>query len=258
MQYYVTGANEVTGTIDGQYAEIETADSTSITITTDGKSVVYARTVDNAGNKSDVKQTDAWKDAVPPPAVNLTFVSKTENSVTVNTSGGGTDATSGIAKYVFEYKESTASSWTTSIEQTSLPSSYEYTGLTAGTTYNFRVRIIDNAGNESTGTGVTETPEIEVPVPMEAYLDFTNIGKSIDYKPKTGQSFNCVRTINGTSTDLSGTSGGTYRTSDYDGNWVIWGEDDGAIYITTATVITGNLFKLSGILGYVNRRRFTR
>lgn len=220
--------------------------------------MIYARTVDNAGNVSDVKQADAWKDATPPPAVNLTSASKTENSVTVNTSGGGADTTSGIAKYVFEYKASTATDWTTSIEQTSLPSSYEYTGLTAGTTYNFRVKTVDNASNENTGTQVTETPEIEVPEPMEAYLDFTNIGKSIDYKPKTGQSFNCVRTINGTSTDLSGTSGGTYRTSDYDGDWVIWGEDDEAIYITTATVVTGNLFKLSGILGYVNRSRFIR
>lgn len=118
--------------------------------------MIYARTVDNAGNVSDVKQANAWKDNTPPPTVNLSFSSKTDKTVTVNISGGGTDQASGIAKYVFEYKVSTASSYSTAIEQTSLPSSYEYTGLTAETAYNFRVTVVDNAGNEnSTGAEVT-------------------------------------------------------------------------------------------------------
>ena len=47
--------------------------------------MIHARTIDNAGNKSDDKTANAWKDATPPPKVDLSFNAKTENSVTVTT-----------------------------------------------------------------------------------------------------------------------------------------------------------------------------
>ena len=203
--------------------------------------MIHARTIDNAGNTSNDKTADSWKDSTPPPKVDLSFNAKTENSVTVNTSGGGTDTTSGIAKYVFEYKISTASDWTTAIEQTSLPNSYKYTGLTAGTTYNFRVKTVDNAGNEnSTGTDVTQ--EIIVYV----FTD-NDVGKVVNYAPKAGQWYST--TVNGT--EYSGTGNQAFSTDDLSGEWKLFDVDTTYIYII-ASKPTSKTLGLRGALGYNN------
>ena len=69
----------------------------------------------------------------------------------------------GIASYKFEYQLSTGGDWTTAVTTPSTATSYAHTieGLTAGTGYNLRVTVIDNAGNSGTGTntGTTKKPE---------------------------------------------------------------------------------------------------
>ena len=69
----------------------------------------------------------------------------------------------GIASYKFEYQLSTGGDWTTAVTTPSTATSYAYTieGLTAGTGYNLRVTVTDNAGNSGTGnnTGTTKKPE---------------------------------------------------------------------------------------------------
>ena len=69
----------------------------------------------------------------------------------------------GIASYKFEYQLSTGGDWTTAVTTPSTATSYAYTieGLTAGTGYNLRVTVTDNAANSGTGTntGTTKKPE---------------------------------------------------------------------------------------------------
>ena len=210
IQYYVEGDNPVTGTIDGKYLEVITENSTSINITADGKSIIHARTIDNAGNTSDDKTADAWKDEAPPPKVDLSLDSKTENSVTVTTSTSGTDETSGIAKYVFEYKTSTASTWTTAVEPVALPSTYTYTGLTPETAYNFRVTVVDNAGNEnSTGTTASETTEA---AGKEIDIADAVVGTTVNYTPDYGEFCTEIDGI-----EYSGAGKQTFTTNDLKG-----------------------------------------
>ena len=69
----------------------------------------------------------------------------------------------GIASYKFEYQLSTGGDWQTAVTTPSTATSYAHTieGLTAGTGYNLRVTVTDNAGNSGTGTniGTTKKPE---------------------------------------------------------------------------------------------------
>ena len=55
----------------------------------------------------------------------------------------------GIASYKVEYQLSTGGDWTTAVTTPSTATSYAHTieGLTAGTGYNLRVTVTDNAGN---------------------------------------------------------------------------------------------------------------
>ena len=136
------------------------------------------------GNVSDEAAVkEAKKDTVAPPAVSLTFSKKTGNTVKVTTSMTTTiDATSGIVKYVFEYKESSSSTWLTATEETTRPSTYTYSGLEKGTAYNFRVKTVDNAGNINTGTNVNQTTD-SVQDPMNPDIDTTHGGKEVTYSP---------------------------------------------------------------------------
>ena len=140
------------------------------------------------GNISgEAEAKDAWKDVTPPPKVDLSYSSKTDKTITVNTSTTGTDVASGIAKYIFEYKKGTETNWQNSTEGTSLPTSYTYTGLASETAYNFRVTVSDNAGNtNSTGTNVNQTTN-------EWTFQDEDVGKKVNYTPKAGQSYNTQR-----------------------------------------------------------------
>ena len=105
----------------------------------------------------------------------------------------------GIASYKFEYQLSTGGDWTTAVTTPSTATSYAYTieGLTAGTGYNLRVTVTDNAGNSGTGTktGTTKKPEknpggiinditTETLITPEQNANCTRKGKSVDYKPR--------------------------------------------------------------------------
>ena len=169
VQYYTEkgsiGGQAITGNIDGKYLEIAVTDgnSTNISITTDGITKIHARTVDNAGNVSnEAVVKEAKKDATNPPTVNLSYKEKTGNTVTVTTSMSSTSDTSGIAKYIFEYKKSIEGDtmWKKATEDATRPSEYTYTELEKATEYNLRVKTVDNAGNENVGEVTTAKTNI--------------------------------------------------------------------------------------------------
>lgn len=61
--YYVEGANEIKNTEgDNPRIDYQTTSSASITITIDGKSKVYAYSIDNAEHISNVRTVEVWKD----------------------------------------------------------------------------------------------------------------------------------------------------------------------------------------------------
>ena len=136
------------------------------TITNGGKvtglnhgDTVYARLTDgiNAGDHASASITDG----TAPTISSFTVTAYDTTSITVSASA--TDNQSGIYSYQFQYKLSTASSYTTA--KTTVTSNgtctYTYTGLADDTAYNLRVIVTDKANKASNKT-VTQTTEKEI------------------------------------------------------------------------------------------------
>ena len=120
---------------------------------------VYARLTDgiNAGQYASTSITDG----TAPTISSFTVTAYDTTSITVSASA--TDNQSGIYSYQFQYKLSTASSYTTA--KTTVTSNgtctYTYTGLADDTAYNLRVIVTDKANKASNKT-VTQTTEKEI------------------------------------------------------------------------------------------------
>ena len=116
---------------------------------------VYARLTDgvNHGQEGSVTIKDGT-----PPTVTVNQGTITTNSIAVNVSskddqwGMPTSPT-----YNYYIKESAAGSYPTSPNYTGTNTSYTFTGLTQGTSYDIRVTTTDRAGNEGTGTLANQT-----------------------------------------------------------------------------------------------------
>jgi hypothetical protein len=87
-------------------------------------------------------------DTTGPTIGTLSHSSTAETSITLSWTAASDP--SGIANYGFEYKETSSGTWIV-VSNTfgSNVSSYQKTGLSAGTSYDFRIRAKDNAGNWS-------------------------------------------------------------------------------------------------------------
>lgn len=233
-----SGILKTTYSINGG-AEIE---GTNVVVTSEGTNTITAYTYDNAGHKTESIPLIINIDKTNPPKVDLSYSSKDYTSVTVNTSITGTDSASGIAKYVFEYKQNSESNWITVVEETSLPTSYPFSDLSMGTAYNFRVSTVDNAGNKnSTGTNVNQTTN-------EYIFTEEDVGKTVNYIPKANQSYTVDPEFSG-----SGSSQ-IFNTSDIAEGWSLWGTDDENIYVisNSSTKVTSKRLHLGGVKGYNN------
>ena len=117
---------------------------------------VYARLTDgtNAGDYASTSIVDGIA-----PTVTVNKGATTSNSIAVSVTAS--DSQSGMASsltYTYYIKKSTESAYTQKASNSS--SSYTFTGLTQGTSYNIKVEVIgDKAGNKGTGTvtGTTST-----------------------------------------------------------------------------------------------------
>ncbi len=161
IEYKVTNS---TGTITTNYTEIAnggTVDNLNL------GDVVTARLTDgtNKGNSASITVADK-----NPPTAGITVGTVTRTEITVTATG--TDAESGVKNYTFEYKLSTASTYTGTTTKTT--TSHTFEGLTPGQTYNFKVTVTDKAGNtkEAIATGSTLAP---TPMPtQDGSWDSTN------------------------------------------------------------------------------------
>jgi titin len=71
----------------------------------------------------------------------------------------------GVSDYVVQYKTSAGSSWTTFADGTSTTASATVTGLTNGTSYDFRVAAVNSAGTSPYSAIVTATPATTASAP---------------------------------------------------------------------------------------------
>jgi hypothetical protein len=113
--------------------------------TIDGNKAVYIKVKDAAGNWSNVVSTNVLYDnTAPSTPTNLTAVGNNAE-VYLSWTAPGADNLSGNAGYQI-FQGDTLKTTTTSTSAT-------VTGLTNGTSYTFKVRTYDNAGNESGDSG---------------------------------------------------------------------------------------------------------
>ena len=153
-----------------------------ITVTDNG-TVIYARYKDpNSDYTTEEVQTTVDKiDRLEPNTFNPSVWDVTENTIEIRANNvtdkaaTSTDGQSGIRGYVFGMSSDGGSSYYWRTEQTS--NSYTFGNLSPGTTYYFKVKAIDNAGNETTSSQVSgTTTKITVP-DGDDYITF-------DYSPR--------------------------------------------------------------------------
>ena len=111
---------------------------------------VQVKVIDNSGRESAVSNTTVTTQYINPVVNSVSTSNITSNSVTLTVSA--TPGSNSIATYY--YSNNNGSSYVSSSSNT-----YTFSGLSAGTTYNFRVYVIDNGGvksNEGTTSATTE------------------------------------------------------------------------------------------------------
>jgi chitodextrinase len=132
------------------------------------------RAYDNAGNHSGYSNTVSATTQAPPdttPPGSPSSLSATTSSTTqINLSWtGSTDSGgSGLAGYKIERCTGTGCSSFTQIATTT-QTAYSHTGLTASTSYTFRVRAYDNAGNHSGYSNTVSASTAAVNLPPTAH-----------------------------------------------------------------------------------------
>ncbi len=118
----------------------------------DGTKRVYFRCKDSAGNIADHVNDTITLDTNAPTLSNVNHSSISQSSATI------TWTTNEASTTYVEYGTTTSYGTNTTLNTTKVTShSQTLTGLTAGTTYHYRVKSKDTAGNQRTGTDKTFT-----------------------------------------------------------------------------------------------------
>ena len=105
---------------------------------------------DSNGRTSSVATRTQATTYVNPSVSNVTASNITSDSITINVSASG--GSNSISRYY--YSSNNGSTWVNSTS-----SSYTFTGLSPGTTYNFRAYVTDTAGHSSSQKSVSATTE---------------------------------------------------------------------------------------------------
>ena len=154
ITYTITGTAKGNGTVAGQsvttnqavnIGETEIANNGTFTIEADGTWTVTAYAYDKSGRKTTSSTLVFTRDTVGPTISSFTSTSTGGTKVSVSVSAS--DAFSGLAtsgRYQY-YRGSTSVS-------TGTTNTYQYTGLSASTSYTLKVVVKDKAGNTSEKT----------------------------------------------------------------------------------------------------------
>lgn len=111
-------------------------------VVSENNTTIYARGEDNVGNESGLATLTVANIDKTVPSLNVTSSGKTTSSITINASAS--DAGSGINTFSYQYSKDDGITWSPSTSDVS----YTFNGLTTNT-YNFKVKVLDNAGNET-------------------------------------------------------------------------------------------------------------
>ena len=221
MTYRVTGTAKGNGTVAGQSVttnqsvdtgELETTTSGTFTITADGKWTVTAYSYDYSGRKSAASTGLVFtRDTVAPTISSFTRTARTGSTINVSVSANG--GTSGLASSgTYQYYLNNAS------KTTQTGNTYQYTGLSALTSYTLKVIVKDKAGNTSekslttmsagsksfayTGTQQTFTVPDTGKYKLEVWGAQGGIGamrgSTYDYGGKGGYSYGSLKLSQGT------------------------------------------------------------
>ena len=112
---------------------------------------VQVKVVDNNNRESAVSNTTVTTQYINPVVNSVSTSNVTSNSVTLTVSA--TAGSNSIATYY--YSNNNGSSYVTSSSNT-----YTFSGLSSGTTYNFRVYVVDIGGRQSNQSTTSATTEI--------------------------------------------------------------------------------------------------
>ena len=202
----------------------------TFSITQDGRTIVTAYTIDQAGNISEPATKEMKKDTVKPTATLNVKAGPWSIAAEVTAQ----DNLSGIYSYEIQYKKKNETNWQTGETKITTEETTSVTAknLDALTEYYVKVTVKDKAGNEVTETqAATTTREPQV-------------GDYVDYKPDYGE-YTVEAKYSGHTADQMFTTQNL--------GWRIWEIDKENKKLTL--VNTGNLTNsviLSGAQGYNN------
>lgn len=191
-----------------------------VTISTQGQTIIYARSIDNVGNISETESRTISIDKTPPtaPTIQSSNSDWTNQDVTI-TLTGGTDAESGIEK--IQYMFGSGGAW---IDYGG-PFKINFEGQT-----DVFARAIDKAGNISSVVSLTAAAKIDRTPPSIP---------SIQVNPQTVSNQNVTFMINSGSDSGSGVLKSQYKLgaagswTDYTGQVTLTGDGQIVIYART-------------------------
>ena len=181
---------------------------------------------DSNGRTSAVTAKTQATTYVNPSVTDVTASDITSESITINVTASG--GTNNIAKYY--YSKDDGASWVNSTS-----SSYTFTGLSAGTTYNFKVYVTDTAGHSSSQSSVSATTDnltLASYITEKVYTG-TDGDNELYYHDGTGNYTNAVQEAGDNSYRYSGAN---------PNNYVCFGSDE-------ETCPNDNLYRIVGVFG---------
>ncbi|MCI8384612.1 MAG: hypothetical protein HFJ33_07145 [Clostridia bacterium] len=153
---------------------------------------IYVRLVNNLGETGGYVTTNITNiDKLSPkqftPTATVTTNSITLTGYTMDTEKTQENGSSGIAKYYFSNDDGL--SWVPDNGQ--IDTSYIFSGLVSGTTYNLKMKAVDNAGNEMITDAIQKTTNKPLSILKE--------GNYVNYKDKEGTTRKCIVLYDSTS-----------------------------------------------------------
>ena len=176
IQYRASSASSWTTASDGT----STARATTLSGLTNG-TLYYIRVaaVNIAGTSS---YTSALSDTprTVPSAPSSPTAARGNQQITFTWTAPGNGGAA-ITDYLIEYKEASSSTWLLYSDSVSTSTSQVFTGLTNGTSYNFRVSAVNSEGTGSVSSTATQTPSTVPGVPTSFAVVPTNGGVQLSW-----------------------------------------------------------------------------
>jgi hypothetical protein len=149
----VAGGQTYTGNSGGSGGSWSVDITKTVTV---GQTITFAS--EYANGSFDILQAWIIPPAAPPAPTSLTSPSQSSGSVYLTWAAPANDGGSAITDYSVQYSANSGSTWTTFSRSASTALNATATGLTNGTSYQFRVAGVNSVGTGSYSSTTTATP----------------------------------------------------------------------------------------------------